>query len=185
MHGSHFFIIKMSRIQLTVAYFMRPSLHLDMTMSDSQRYPLNRCLINCTQLISIVRNWCQLYAIDVNCTQLISIVRYHFYNFQNRFNSTVVSLQSDSRQFYWRTHIEIIRLVEKRQYLPHFLSDVGIKGIVVNRTLPSLNGVSLETILPNPLKTREKNLTCMYLVSKLLKDFFYSQIDVVQKDLSK
>ena len=165
MHGSHFFIIKMSRIQLTVAYFMRPSLHLDMTMSDSQRYPLNRCLIN--------------------CTQLISIVRYHFYNFQNRFNSTVVSLQSDSRQFYWRTHIEIIRLVEKRQYLPHFLSDVGIKGIVVNRTLPSLNGVSLETILPNPLKTREKNLTCMYLVSKLLKDFFYSQIDVVQKDLSK
>ena len=121
----------------------------------------------------------------INCTQLISIVRYHFYNFQNRFNSTVVSLQSDSRQFYWRTHIEIIRLVEKRQYLPHFLSDVGIKGIVVNRTLPSLNGVSLETILPNPLKTREKNLTCMYLVSKLLKDFFYSQIDVVQKDLSK
>ena len=171
-----FFYYKMSRIQLTVAYFMRPSLHLDMTMSDSQRESV---------VWSIVRNWYQLYAIDVNCTQLISIVRYHFYNFQNRFNSTVVSLQSDSRQFYWRTHIEIIRLVEKRQYLPHFLSDVGIKGIVVNRTLPSLNGVSLETILPNPLKTREKNLTCMYLVSKLLKDFFYSQIDVVQKDLSK
>ena len=180
MHGSHFCIIKMSRIQLTVAYFMRPSLHLEMTMSDSQRYPLKLCLINCTQLISIIRNWYQLYAIDINCTQLISIVRnwyqlyaidINFYNFQNRFNSTVVSLQSDSRQFYWRAHIEIIRLVEKRQYLPHFLSDVGIKGTIANRALPSLNGVSFETILPNPFKDTWKEpwrVSCI----KIIKRFF-------------
>ena len=34
--------------------------------------------------------------------------------------------------------------LEKRQYLPHFLSDTGFKGTVVNRGLPSLRRGTLE-----------------------------------------
>ena len=33
---------------------------------------------------------------------------------------------------------------EKRQYFPHYWSDKGSKGTVVNQTLPSLYGGSLE-----------------------------------------
>ena len=42
--------------------------------------------------------------------------------------------------------------LEKRRYLPHFLSDKGFKGTVVNRALSSLPGGFLKPTLTVPLK---------------------------------
>ena len=46
--------------------------------------------------------------------------------------------------------------IEKRQYLPHYLSDKGFKGTVVNQALPSLHGGSVEITLE---ATLTKNAT--------------------------
>ena len=42
----------------------------------------------------------------------------------------------------------------KRQFLPHYLSDKGFKGTVVNQALPLLNRGSLEIALTVPFKNR-------------------------------
>ena len=53
-------------------------------------------------------------------------------------------------------------------YLPLFKSDKGLKGIVVNRTSPYLNGGSLEITLTVPLK-EEHNFQKLFLKSYINK----------------
>ena len=43
-----------------------------------------------------------------------------------------------------------LNTLEKRQYLPHYWSDKGFKVTVVNRTLPSVHGGSLEKNADSP-----------------------------------
>ena len=45
----------------------------------------------------------------------------------------------------------------KLQYLKHYWSDTGFKGTVVNPSLPSLHGGSLETTFTVPLMVHENN----------------------------
>ena len=71
--------------------------------------------------------------------------------------------------------------LEKRQYLPHYWSDKGFKGIVVNLALSSLAVGSLEITLTVPLNLRgvrqlsclKKYLTFGFSVGK----FYYFQQD--------
>ena len=76
-----------------------------------------------------------LYELDIN-----------IYNLKNCLFSNVISLQKWLAQFYCRIrhspknqYLMLLNL-EKRQYLPHYWSDQGLKGTIVNRALPSLHG---------------------------------------------
>ena len=53
----------------------------------------------------------------------------------------------------WRNSQKLTLFEYRKQlYLPHFWSDQGFKGTVVNQALQSFNGGSLDTTLTVPLK---------------------------------
>ena len=60
-----------------------------------------------------------------------------------------ISLQENVEKLLELTLLNL----EDRRYLPHYGSDQGFKGTVVNRTLPSLHGGSLENTRTVPLIT--------------------------------
>jgi len=66
---------------------------------------------------------------------------------------TVLILKTDYFQLGLGKHTEIIKTkgLGKRQHLPHFWSDKGFKGTLVNQTLPSLQGESLKIMIAAPI----------------------------------
>ena len=65
------------------------------------------------------------------------------------------------RKRYWKYHKLTLLNLEKRQYLPHYWSDKGFKCTVVDRTLLSLHGGSLE-ITPTQSLKRAKLIRITY-----------------------
>ena len=70
------------------------------------------------------------------------------YNFENGLFSIVVSPQKWLANFQSGKHVGNVRIKhfqikKKRQYPPHYWSDKGLKGTIVNQAFPFLHGGSL------------------------------------------
>ena len=70
--------------------------------------------------------------------------------------------------------------LEKRRYFPHFSSNKSFKGTVVNRTLPSLHGGSLQITFTVPLVQSLQYIPLQSLQYISLQSLQYSPLQSLQ-----